>query len=198
MKTKRGIIFVVGGVLVVSLLFVFYFPLALDPGNGGGGTLPPFDDPDPFDDSDDSIGPDPPTINQICPDPDPDGSITVSWTEPVGTIGFRLYRSKNGSVYNPLIQTSLNQYTDSNLDNGDYSYKVKAYNFDGDSDYSNIVSVTVDIPQVEPPPPPIPTEPEPELEPEPNGIPPVYYLLLIGGLGIGSFLVYKKTREIKK
>lgn len=188
---KRKSIMFIGTSLVVLLIIVAY-PLALVPENGGGGgEIYPPPDPDPDPDPDDwgpidYLPPTSPTLNQIYPDPDPDGSITISWTKPVGTIGFELYRSKNGGAYSLVTQTWSTLHIDRNLDNGDYSYKVRAYNNYGDSDYSNVVSVTVGIPDVEPPPP---------TEPVQFVIPPIYYILLIGGLGVVSFLVYKKTRR---
>ena len=136
------------------------------------------------------------------PTPNTDGIIALSWSDPGNTKGFEVFRSVNGSVFTLLTQTWLPFYTDSNLDDGVYYYEIRAYDDDGRSDYSNVVSVSVIIPidtiPIEPPVPIVyvpPPDPPAPIETTVFEISPWYYLLLIGGLGIVLFLVYKRMRK---
>ena len=130
-----------------------------------------------------------PTLNSISPSTDTDGTISLFWSKPTGTDSFKVYRSKDGGSFSLIKTTTSISYIDSGLSDGTYQYKIIACNLDGDSVYSNIRSVTVDIPIIIPPPQPSPTDTT-EFD-----FTPIFYMFLIGGLGIGGLIFIKKKRS---
>jgi YVTN family beta-propeller protein len=71
-------------------------------------------------------------------------TINLSWTESSTNVnGYELYRSTDSVNFTQIatLSNTTNTYTDKNLTpNTKYYYKMKAYNKDGDSKYSNAVS----------------------------------------------------------
>ncbi len=85
-----------------------------------------------------------PPILEHPPTPDNDGKITLAWSESARATGYKLFRSTSYSGgYQIIKMTSQLSYTDQVPTSGYWYYKVRAYNIDGDSPFSNIVSVEV-------------------------------------------------------
>ena len=134
------------------------------------------------------ILPSAPILSPISPSTNTDGRVTLYWTRPADTDTFKIYRSDNGGVFSLIHITTSALIIDSGLSDGAYQYKVIAHNLNGDSDYSNIESVSVTIDG---------GDGGDGGGGKPFEILLVCYLLIIGGLGVGSFLVYKKIRKRK-
>lgn len=92
------------------------------------------------------VVPDSPTLYEITYELIDYGvEISVTWSE-VDCDNYYLYKSVDGGVYNiiyPIIE--VNYYDDLVYIDGTYSYKVKAGNNAGTSDFSNEQSVTVQL-----------------------------------------------------
>lgn len=74
------------------------------------------------------------------------GAIALAWTDNSSNeSGFLLERSVNGGAFGPLAQLGANvrTYNDTNVTkNRTYAYRVRAFNADGNSAYSNVASTT--------------------------------------------------------
>ncbi len=149
-KTKLiivGIILLVITVGIIGLLNIIPFMIIV--GNGDGDYTIPDQIPDP-------IIPVPiaPTLNQIIPNTDTDGDIIISWNQVSGATKYNIYRKVAGGSYTRIARISGTSYTDYDLTDGNYYYKVRATNIEGSSPNSNIVSVVITIPITLPPLPP--------------------------------------------
>ncbi len=84
---------------------------------------------------------------------DSDGTYTLYWNETRNTLGFILEEAAN-ELFEPLYETFITSGVSYNIisnPNGIYHYRVKAYNNDFESAWSNYVNITVnyvpDVPQ---------------------------------------------------
>jgi hypothetical protein len=86
-----------------------------------------------------------------------DGNVTLNWSTATETNnqGFEIQRSSNGTEFAKIgyvaghgTVTEIMNYafTDSRLDAGSYSYRLKQVDFDGSFEYSNVVEVEVGSP----------------------------------------------------
>ena len=149
-KTIRlGIIIpVILSIASTFTLSTYLVTQAQDAGGGGGGDIPPPPPPppDPDDPIDPSIVPIAPIIQSISPNPDPDGSIYLKWNLVDGATGYEVYMSKDGGAWQLISTTGSIAIVKGDLTNGDYTFKVRAYNNNGYSVYSAYKSVEVAIP----------------------------------------------------
>ena len=90
--------------------------------------------------------PDFPILSSFNPSIDNDGIVNVQWLGVVGVKSYDLYRSIDGGNYIVIKNTYLTYFIDKDLDDGLYSYKLKAKNDVGSSDFSNIEIVVVELP----------------------------------------------------
>ena len=74
-----------------------------------------------------------------------DDLIGLDWSISQNAVGYEVYRSENGGIYR-LFKTLIYNSVWFDTSYGRYSYKVRAYNDDEYSDYSNVVSITIDYP----------------------------------------------------
>jgi hypothetical protein len=76
-------------------------------------------------------------------------ALTLTWTASAGTVdGYKVERSANGGAYIPIATNGANvtSYTDGSvLAATAYSYRVRAFNTVGDSDYSNVAGTAVGV-----------------------------------------------------
>ena len=157
------------GILSVSLIFTlsaYLVTQAMDPGNGGGPSPPPDPPPDPI-----PVDLDPPFLQSIAPSPNTDGSVYLHWNVITDADGYELWMSKDGGSWESIATTTSIAFSKTGLTNGNYQFKVRAYNSAGYSAFSSTRSVTVAIPEPDPPPPPIIIPDAPILEniiPNPN------------------------------
>jgi len=88
-----------------------------------------------------------------------DGDVVLSWSTATETnnLGFEIQRSskdaefvKAGFVDGQGTVTEIQNYTftDKNLEVGNYSYRLKQIDYDGSSEYSEIIEVEVTVPDV--------------------------------------------------
>jgi hypothetical protein len=88
-----------------------------------------------------------------------DGDVVLSWSTSTETnnLGFEVQRSSNGNEFvaagfvdgNGTVTEIQNYtFTDKNLEVGNYSYRLKQNDYDGTSEYSDIVEVEVLAPDV--------------------------------------------------
>lgn len=92
--------------------------------------------------------PDTPVL-EIIESPNIDGEISLEWDVVPDALYYKVYKSIDGVNYDviyPIIEE--NYYNDLVYIDGTYSYKIKAGNDVGTSDFSNIVSVTVQLPRI--------------------------------------------------
>ncbi|QKJ99906.1 MAG: T9SS type A sorting domain-containing protein [Ignavibacteriota bacterium] len=85
-----------------------------------------------------------------------DGNVTLSWSTATETnSGFEVERSFNGSDFvnvafvagnGTSLQIHNYSITDKNLADGNYSYRLKQIDFNGDFEYSKIINVEVTAP----------------------------------------------------
>jgi hypothetical protein len=85
-----------------------------------------------------------PILNDIIPTVSEDGLITLSWSAVSGATTYGIYRSDNGGSYQRIKIVELLTYSEKKGD-GNYNYKITAFNAFGQSGYSNAKSVNVDI-----------------------------------------------------
>lgn len=74
-----------------------------------------------------------------------DNDVVLTWTDNSSNEnGFTIQRN-GGSGFERIsyVGTGIQTYTDTNLDNGTYSYRVRAYDSDSYSDFSNTIQATV-------------------------------------------------------
>jgi len=91
--------------------------------------------------------PDETTLSTISPTIDTDGTVELSWTSVLDAISYKLYRNRDSGNYVVVDSTiTTTSYTDYDLSNGYYGYKVICTNADGDSGDSNVQYVTVQLP----------------------------------------------------
>jgi fibronectin type 3 domain-containing protein len=96
-------------------------------------------------------GPAAPFLEEITPNPDPNGDITLDWNDVSNADNYTIYRYSsfitelNGSV-ETLDTVFTSTYTDFDLDEGIYYYVVTATNETGTSEISNCKSIEVDLP----------------------------------------------------
>jgi len=116
-----------------------------------------------------------PVLDDITPDPDPDGDIFVNWNDDVAVENWTVYRHSSEITGSNLdsataIASGLteSQYDDTGLSDGIYWYAVVAMDSFGYSYLSNSESVTVELPA-------------PPIDP--------LMVLLIGGSGAAILLV---------
>lgn len=96
--------------------------------------------------------PDAPVLNTI-EGPSTTGDIYLSWNDVSDATYYEVYRSSNGGAYSVIYPTTEKNYYDDSLRvDGTYSYKVKAGNNMGTSDFSNEQSVVVRFPIILEPP----------------------------------------------
>lgn len=79
-----------------------------------------------------------------------DGDVTVSWAANGGERKFEVERSSDGENFEAiaLLDASVTEFTDSDLNNGTYHYRVRSF-FDGKVGFyvsapSNVTSITID------------------------------------------------------
>ena len=145
-KTQRNWLII--GVLVVLVIgiFVSVYPLSLVDTDDTPLPPPPLPPPPP---------PEPPIepILNTIEGPSTTGDIYLSWDVVSDATYYEVYRSSNGGAYSVIYPTTgKNYYDDSLLVDGTYSYKVKAGNNVGTSDFSNEQSVVVMFPIILEPP----------------------------------------------
>lgn len=73
-------------------------------------------------------------------------TINLSWTDNSSDeTGFKVERSTDGSTWSQIatVGAGVTSYTDSNLYGGTYYYRVRAYNDNGNSAYSNTANTTI-------------------------------------------------------
>lgn len=68
--------------------------------------------------------------------------LTVGWDRVAGASGYKVERSANNLLFAEIasVSSTTTSYTDSNLTNGSYWYRVRAFNDTTQSDYSNVAS----------------------------------------------------------
>ncbi len=100
-----------------------------------------------------------PVLDDITPNPDPDGNVLVNWNDAITAENWTVYRHTSAITEANLesateIASGLteSQYNDTGLTEGTYWYAVEALDEFGYSYLSNSVSVTVDFPTIPPPP----------------------------------------------
>jgi len=79
-------------------------------------------------------------------DVDPDGNYSISWNETARSTGFIIQEDRTDTFQSP-VDLYLGPSTSSNVINrteGIYYYRVRAYNQDYQSEWSNIENITVD------------------------------------------------------
>ena len=88
-----------------------------------------------------------PTLDPIIPNPNIDGIVIVRWTRTVQfdmfRNGYEVYRSTNNGAWIKIKETTGTAYKDENLANGDYVYKVRAFEGAFYSVFSNVRTVSV-------------------------------------------------------
>jgi len=113
--------------------------------------------------------------------------INVSWDATIETEGYKIYRCQ-GAVCLPviLVRTQLEtSWSNTGLNsNTAYSYRVKAYNDAGDSDYSDIASCTTLAEEISAP-----------ISQFVDIIPPVIYSLFVNRITSDSAAIEWKTNE---
>jgi transglutaminase-like putative cysteine protease len=106
--------------------------------------------------------------------------------------GFTLQRATNGGSFADRASLAANttSFTDTGLVAGTtYSYRVRAWNGSGNSEFSNTVTV---ITPAEPPPPP--PQPEP---PSPASVEPVTNVATVRWTDVGNETLYEALRETR-
>lgn len=136
-KTMLGIVVLMASILVVVII-VSVYPFTFTKINGGGNGYP---DPDP----DPHEIPDCPVLCITVNSPSTDGEIVLEWDLVSNAGDYGVYRSKNDGSFDFLEKIDENYYDDLVLESGDYSYKIKAGNEAGISDFSNEVSIVVQL-----------------------------------------------------
>lgn len=86
-----------------------------------------------------------PILSLVSPALSVDGNNRMKWTAVPYATTYEIYRSKDASSYVLIKTTTSTSYTDSELLDGIYNYRVKAKNIDGDSDLSNVLYFRVEI-----------------------------------------------------
>jgi predicted phage tail protein len=112
----------------------------MDPGNGGGPSPPP--DPPPDDPI--IVLPTTPVLQSIAPSPNTDGSVYLHWNVITDADGYELWMSKDGGSWESIATTTSIAFSKTGLTNGNYQFKVRAYNSAGYSAFSSTRSVTKD------------------------------------------------------
>ena len=126
-----------------------------------------------------------PALNAISPNPDPDGTVHLTWNDVPEVVSWNVYRHSSEITELNLDTTTEvalllteSQYNDTGLSEGTYWYAVVAIDEFGYSYLSNSVSVTVEFPVT------------PPFDPT--------LILAIGGAGVVILLVvviiYKRKR----
>jgi hypothetical protein len=86
-------------------------------------------------------------------------SVTLNWitASELNNSGFEIERSSNGSSFEKIdfvngngttTETRVYYFTDNELANATYSYRLKQVDYDGTFDYSSVVEVEVNVPGV--------------------------------------------------
>lgn len=90
--------------------------------------------------------PNKPILDAITPTLSDDGLIRLDWDTVDNANKYYVYRAKNGGEFDPLEEIFIQIYYDDVIEfDGNYSYRVKAGNDVGYSDYSNEQSVVVQL-----------------------------------------------------
>ncbi len=89
--------------------------------------------------------PDSPVLYITVNSPSTDGEIVLEWDPVPDADDYGVYRSENDGSFDFLEEIGENYYNDLVLESGDYSYKIKAGNEAGISDFSNEVSIVVQL-----------------------------------------------------
>ncbi|KKN01756.1 hypothetical protein LCGC14_1124530 [marine sediment metagenome] len=88
-----------------------------------------------------------PALDPIVPNPNIDGTVIIRWTRTVQfdmfRNGYEVYRSTNNGAWIKIKETTGTAYKDENLANGDYVYKVRAFEGAFYSVFSNVRTVSV-------------------------------------------------------
>lgn len=92
--------------------------------------------------------PEAPVLNDIAPYPNTNGEIYLGWNSVAGAESYQIQMSIDSGGFFPIKTTIGIEYTHSVSINGNYKFKVRAYNSVGYSWYSEIKSVIVSIPNV--------------------------------------------------
>ena len=93
--------------------------------------------------------PNAPTLNTIVPNPNTDGIVSLRWSDsPIDSLHSpaTFYKIYCNDILIKTISASTTSYLYTTGNNGNYNFKIKAYNTAGGSGYSNAQSVTVNIP----------------------------------------------------
>ncbi|MHA1270221.1 MAG: hypothetical protein ACTSPY_10580 [Candidatus Helarchaeota archaeon] len=97
-----------------------------------------------------SVLPNSPTLNEIIPKIDPDGYISLNWSDEIAITTYYVYRDtsfiSNITGLNPIATVVDSNYTDYIQINGIYYYVIVSKNDLGNSSISNCENVTVAIP----------------------------------------------------
>jgi hypothetical protein len=98
-----------------------------------------------------------PVLNAISPNPDPDGTVHLTWNDVPEVVSWNLYRHSSeitelnlDSTTEVALLLTESQYNDTELSEGTYWYAVVAIDEFGYSYLSNSVSVTVEFPVTPP------------------------------------------------
>lgn len=69
--------------------------------------------------------------------------VKVTWDESSYAFSYDIYRSENGEEFVKIASTYTNSFTDTSVASGTlYTYKVKAYNPESESAFSNLYTIT--------------------------------------------------------
>ena len=85
------------------------------------------------------------TPNLSVPASDSDGTFNVSWGASSGASHYQLQRRLNSGGWSTVQNNSSTSYTNSNLNTGNYSFRVRACNSVGCTSYSSIKTTSVTI-----------------------------------------------------
>jgi len=69
-------------------------------------------------------------------------TVALDWNDIAGATGYYVYASYKGGAWTKTFVTG-SSYTTGVLSSGAWSFKVTAYNANGESDFSNLYSTTV-------------------------------------------------------
>jgi hypothetical protein len=132
-----------------------------------------------------------PVLDDISPNPDPDGNVRIDWNDDAAAVNWSAYRHSSEITEANLesatkIASGLteSQYDDT-TSSGSYWYAVEAIDAFGYSKLSNSVNVTVSTPT--------PSTPTPTLTP-----PPLDMTLLIAGAGVAVVVIVAAVVFMRK
>lgn len=126
--------------------------------------------------------PDAPILCSITPTVNTDGYIRLEWSSISNAFYYEIYRSYDGSSFELIKTLNDSSYVDIVIEDGIYSYKVKAVNDVGTSEFSNVEHIIVYI-----------TEDDIQID-----YVMVVVLVLTLGVLIGTIIISKKSKSKKR